>query len=71
MKHHFRAFLALILVVCLFAGIGGAVCAVDAGDGSGTQYDPEFTLNDGGGYSEPVYRVIVEEGHMFQLMADR
>ena len=37
MKHHFRAFLALILVVCLFAGIGGAVCAVDAGDGSGTQ----------------------------------
>ena len=62
MKHHFRAFLALILVVCLFAGIGGAVCAVDAGDGSGTQYDPEFTLDDGGGYSEPVYRVIVEEG---------
>ena len=49
MKHHFRAFLALILVVCLFAGIGGAVCAVDAGDGSGTQYDPEFTLDDGGG----------------------
>ena len=34
MKHHFRAFLALILVVCLFAGIGGAVCAVDAGDGN-------------------------------------
>ena len=23
MKHHFRAFLALILAVCLFAGIGG------------------------------------------------
>ena len=71
MKHHFRAFLALILVVCLFAGIGGAVCAVDAGDGSGTQYDPEFTLNDGGGYSEPVYRVIVEEGQKDQLKPDR
>ena len=71
MKHHFRAFLALILVVCLFAGIGGAVCAVDAGDGSGTQYDPEFTLDDGGGYSEPVYRVIVEEGQKDQLKPDR
>lgn len=71
MKHHFRAFLALILVVCLFAGIGGAVCAVDAGDGSGTQYDPEFTLDNGGGYSEPVYRVIVEEGQKDQLKPDR
>ena len=71
MKHHFRAFLALILVVCLFAGIGGAVCAVDAADGSGTQYDPEFTLDDGGGYSEPVYRVIVEEGQKDQLKPDR
>ena len=71
LKQHFRAFLALILVVCLFAGIGGAVCAVDAGDGSGTQYDPEFTLDDGGGYSEPVYRVIVEEGQKDQLKPDR
>lgn len=47
------------------------VCAVDAGDGSGTQYDPEFTLDNGGGYSEPVYRVIVEEGQKDQLKPDR
>ena len=75
MNRRFRAILSLVLVLCLLTGIGGVVCAADAGDGGGSQNDPEFTIGgssgSSSGSSERSYRVIVDDSQKDLLLPSR
>lgn len=67
MKRKWRVIVSLVLVLCLFAGIGGAVCAANEG---GSQNYPEFGEPEQPSYV-PSYRVIVDDAQKDQLLPDR
>lgn len=75
MNRRFRVVLSLVLVLCLLMGIGGVVCAADAGDGGGSQNDPEFTIGgssgSSSGSSDRSYRVIVDDSQEDLLLPSR
>ena len=70
MKRKLSVLLSLILVLSLFAGIGGAARAADAGDG-GSQNYPEFGNPTSPSPATPSYRVIVDDAQKDQIKPDR
>lgn len=69
MKQTFKRILALMLAVCLFAALGTAALAVDAGGSE--QFEDTMGNPSTSGGGAPAYRVIVEDGQKDKLLPDR